>query len=43
MYRMIGDILLFAVSLPLIALQTFLGMEALMDVFAQISEYTSMK
>jgi|GEM_PF-5331149 len=43
MYQMIGEILLYAVSLPLVGFQTIMGIDAMIDVFAQFAEYVRMK
>lgn len=43
MYKIIGEVLLFAFSLPMIGYQTLMGLEALIDVAAQVSEYARIK
>lgn len=39
----IGEALLFVVGLPIFAYTTFEGMQALADVFAQMSDFTNFK
>lgn len=40
MSRMVGETLLYFISLPLFAFQTLMGIESLADVFAQVSEFS---
>ncbi|NGQ93852.1 hypothetical protein G3578_01535 [Brevibacillus sp. SYP-B805] len=42
-FTWIGETLLFAISLPLIAFQTFEGIQGLADVFALLSQYIDTK
>ncbi|GAA4705843.1 hypothetical protein [Brevibacillus fulvus] len=39
----IGDLLIYLVSLPLLAFQTFEGLQAMVDVFNLIAEHSQLK
>ncbi|GED60113.1 hypothetical protein ABE237_03045 [Brevibacillus formosus] len=41
--KYIGEALLFVVGLPIFAYQTFEGIHALADFFAQVSDFTNFK
>jgi hypothetical protein len=41
--KYIGEALILVVSLPIFAYQTFEGLHALADAFAQMSDYMNMK
>ena len=38
--KIIGEVLIYLVSLPIFAFQTVEGIQALVEAFASISEYT---
>jgi hypothetical protein len=41
--KVIGESLLYFVGLPLFAFQTFEGLQSLVQLFADVSQYTNMK
>ncbi len=43
MFKIIGEVLLYGVSLPLIAFQAFMGLDSFIDLLAQLSEYGRIK